>query len=155
TAKGDSKELAKFLADDFVSVSVLGKYGKADNLTSCQRHRLSDWTVNDPLVVRTSKDTAVLTYLYDCKVLSADGTLLETRTSYRVTAVWANRDGGWVMVFAHDDHGRKPVGRQGRGIPDLEDMSHLGRLYRLQTDGLYPKAFSPDGTPVPLNLKGE
>jgi RNA polymerase sigma factor (sigma-70 family) len=107
TARGDEKELAKFLADDFVSISVVGKYGKSDAVTACKQHRLSDWKIADPQVIRVSKDIAVLTHRYDCKVLSAAGQLLETRTDCRVTFVWANRDGGWVIVFCHDDHGSK------------------------------------------------
>jgi RNA polymerase sigma factor (sigma-70 family) len=107
TARGDGKELAKFLADDFVSISIHGKFGKSDAVASCHRYRLKDWKIADPTVVRVNKDSAVLTYLYDCKVMTADGELDETREGYRVTYVWTLRDGGWVVVFCHDDHGRK------------------------------------------------
>jgi RNA polymerase sigma factor (sigma-70 family) len=116
SAKGDAEELAKFLADDFVSVSILGKYDKTSNLAACKRYRLADWAIHDPEVIHVSKDTAVVTYRYDCKVLSADRELLETRKDYRVVFVWANRDGGWVMVFGYDDHGRRSEG----GPPGIE-----------------------------------
>lgn len=106
-AKGDWKERQKFLADDLVSISILGKCGKADAAAADQRLRTIDWTIRDAEVVRVSKDVAMLTYLYDCKIVDADGKLLETRKDYRVVYTWANRNGGWLMVFCHDDHGRK------------------------------------------------
>jgi RNA polymerase sigma factor (sigma-70 family) len=107
-AKGDWKERQKFLADDLVSISVLGKYGKADAALSDQRLRTVDWTIHDPEVVSVSPDVAMLSYRYDCKITSADGKVLETRKDYRVVYTWAHRNGGWVLVFSYDDHGRLP-----------------------------------------------
>jgi RNA polymerase sigma factor (sigma-70 family) len=106
SAKGDWQERSKFYAEDMVSVSVLGKYGKADCVAADKRVRCTDWTISDAEVVPTSKDTAVLCYRYSCKV-TTDGKSTETRKDYRVTYVWANRNGGWVLVFCFDDHGRK------------------------------------------------
>jgi RNA polymerase sigma factor (sigma-70 family) len=106
SAKGDWQERAKFYAEDMASISPVGKYDRADNIAGDKRFRCTDWTVSDAEVVPTSKDTAVLHYRYTCKVTDADGTV-ETRKDYRVTYVWANRNGGWVIVFCVDDHGRK------------------------------------------------
>ena len=93
------------LADEFVSISVLGKYGKRNAVEACSRHRLGDVTIHDPQVVRICQNNAVVTYAYDCKILSASGEYLETRKDCRVTFVWEQRGGGWVMVFSHDNHG--------------------------------------------------
>jgi ketosteroid isomerase-like protein len=91
-----------------VSISILGKYGKADNVAADKRVRCTDWTISEAEVVPTSKDTAVLHYRYSCKVAANDGTV-ETRKDYRATYVWANRNGGWVIVFCFDDHGGQPA----------------------------------------------
>jgi hypothetical protein len=107
SARGDWRERQKFLADDMVSLSVLGKYGKADSVEADKRYRCSDWTIRDAEVVRVSKDVAVLSYVYSCKILSSTGQLLGTRKDHHVMYVWANRRGGWVIVFCHDDHGGK------------------------------------------------
>jgi RNA polymerase sigma factor (sigma-70 family) len=114
SAKGDWQERAKFFAEDMVSISILGKYNRADNIAGDKRFRCSDWTIQDAEVVPTSKDTAVLHYRYSCKVTADDGTV-ETRKDYRATYVWANRNGGWVIVFCFDDHGRKGTAA---GAPD-------------------------------------
>lgn len=122
-ARGDWRERQKFMADDLVSISVLGKYGKADAGLADQRLRNVDWKIYDPEVVRISPDAAVLTYRYDSKLVTNDGKLLETRKDYRVVYTWAHRNGGWVMVFCYDDHGRKgqepPVleGGKAAGLP--------------------------------------
>jgi RNA polymerase sigma factor (sigma-70 family) len=107
SAKGDWQERAKFLADDMVSVSVRGTYGKADNVEADKHVRLADWKIDDAKVVPVSKDVAVLTYRYSCKLRSVGGQfqMEETRKDCRVTYVWANRDGGWVIVYCFDDHG--------------------------------------------------
>jgi ketosteroid isomerase-like protein len=112
SARGDWRERGKFYADDMVTISVLGKNGKADNVAADQRLRCTDRTVADAEVVPTGKNTAVLCYRYSCKVTSNDGTVVEDRKDYRVTYVWANRAGGWVIVFCFDDHGRKA------GVPE-------------------------------------
>jgi RNA polymerase sigma factor (sigma-70 family) len=117
-ARGDGKELAKFLADDFVSISVLGRFGKSDFVTACPRLRLADARFTDPLVIRVSKDAAILTYLYSCKILSAaDGRLIETREDCRLTFAWANRNGGWVIVYCQHNHSL-----QARGAVHLDGV---------------------------------
>jgi RNA polymerase sigma factor (sigma-70 family) len=106
--KGDWQERAKFLADDLVTISILGKYGREENIEASKHVRWApDWKVEDVEVVRTGKDTAVLCYRYSCKITTNDGTVLEARKDYRIVYVWANRNGGWQIVFCFDDHGRK------------------------------------------------
>jgi RNA polymerase sigma factor (sigma-70 family) len=106
-AKGDWQERQKFLADDLVSISIRGKYGKADAAAADKRRRTTDWTIRDAEVVRVSPDVAMLTYRYDCKIVTAEGKVLETRKDHRIVYTWAHRNGGWVIVFSHDDHGPK------------------------------------------------
>lgn len=130
SARGDWRERAKFYADDMVTISVLGRHGKADSVAADRRVRCTDWTVADAEVVPTGKDTAVLCYRYSCKVTSNDGTVVEDRKDYRVTYVWANRAGGWVIVFCFDDHGRKasvPAGLWLRFNPSEWGMVGLDR----------------------------
>ncbi len=112
-AKGDWKERQKFLSDDMVSISILGKYGKADAALADQRLRTTDWTIHDPEVVRVSRDVAMLAYRYDCKIVDPEGKVLETRKDYRVVYTWANRNGGWLIVFVYDDHGRQARAQPG------------------------------------------
>jgi RNA polymerase sigma factor (sigma-70 family) len=116
SSRGDWQERRKFLADDLVSISILGKYGKAANVEADKRLRCRDWRISDPEVVPVSKDVALLTYVYDCKIHAADGKLLETRHGVRVTYAWANRKGGWVLVFCHDDHGKQAQAATGNRI---------------------------------------
>jgi len=104
-SKGDGREIETMLADEFVSISVLGRYGKRDAVEACARYRLGDVAIHDPQVIRIGQNNAVVTYAYDCKILSANGQLLETRKDCRVTFVWEQRGGGWVIVFCHDNHG--------------------------------------------------
>src|SRR5437867_550249 len=89
-----------------VSISSLGKFGKGDAVSADMQTRCSDWSIRDAEVVRVSADVAMLPYRYDCKILTQpDGKLRETRKDYRVVYAWAYRNGGWVIVFSHDDHG--------------------------------------------------
>jgi RNA polymerase sigma factor (sigma-70 family) len=125
-AMGDWKERQKFFADDMVSISVVGKYGKADAALADQRTRTTDWTVRDAEIVRVSPDVAMLSYVYDCKVLSPDGKVLETRKDYRVVYTWAYRNGGWVIVFGHDDHGRLAKGTGPVGANTVIDLPSVG-----------------------------
>jgi RNA polymerase sigma factor (sigma-70 family) len=106
--KGEWQEFQKFLAVEYLGVGTVGKSRHAANLEAVKTHRPADWKIRDIDFVRVSKDSAVLTYIYDCKVLSPDGRLLQTRRNHRCTSVWAQRNGGWVCVFAHDEHGRQP-----------------------------------------------
>src|SRR5262249_16135436 len=84
---------------------------------------------------------------------SANGQLLETRSVYRVTSVWANRAGGWVMVFCHDDHGRKPADKVPGESPYLSELKYLGQLYRVKPKGTNPPA-APEGREA-LDIEGK
>jgi RNA polymerase sigma factor (sigma-70 family) len=155
-ARGDWRERQKFLADDLVSISPLGKYGKADAAEADKRLRCGDWSIRDAEVARVSKDVAVLCYVYGCKILSADGKLLETRKDYRVTYVWANRKGGWVIVFCHDDHGRQPKDGIGGDVLNyfrrFQGAGGEGRVYSvpfLDTGAVQPQRGDPRA-PDPL-----
>jgi len=129
-SKGDGREIEKMLADEFVSISVLGRYGKGDAVAACARYRLGNVAIHDPQVIRIGQNNAVVTYAYDCKILSASGELLETRKGCRVTFVWEQRGGGWLIVFCHDNHGR------GTGGPDgnLSGQKGEKELYRRQIE---------------------
>jgi RNA polymerase sigma factor (sigma-70 family) len=131
SAKGDWQERQKFLADDLVSISILGKYGKADAAASDKLTRCSDWTIHDPEVVRVSPDVAMLTYRYDCKIVTQEGQLLETRKDYRVVYTWAFRNGGWVIVFCHDDHGRQT---KAGSVTALDEFYDLGSRFPAAVD---------------------
>jgi RNA polymerase sigma factor (sigma-70 family) len=100
--KADVEGLRRLAADDLVTVSGVGRYDKADLLEASKHRRPADWSKRDVVIPAVSKDVAVMTYVYDCKVLLADGTLLETRRDRRVSMVWAKRKGHWVVVFAQE-----------------------------------------------------
>jgi RNA polymerase sigma factor (sigma-70 family) len=104
--RGDWKEIAKFYAPEYLGVSALATSRHAANVEAVKTHRPTDWKIRDIDFVRVSHDAAVLTYVYDCKVLSPDGRLLQTRRNHRVTLVWAQRNGGWVLTYCHDEHGQ-------------------------------------------------
>ena len=107
------------LADEFVSISSLGRYGKTDAVEACSRYRLGDVAIlHDPQVIRIGPNNAVVTYEYDCKILSASGELVEARKGCRVTFVWEQRGGGWVIVFCHDNDGRGTRGPGGQPLWD-------------------------------------
>ena len=135
-SKGEGREIEKMLADEFVSISVLGKYGKRDAVEACARYRLGDVAIHDPQVIRIGPNNAVVTYEYDCKILSASGELLETRKGSRVTFVWEQRGGGWVIVFCHDNHGRGTRGPGGQPLWDRDSgrQNRERELYRRQIE---------------------
>jgi hypothetical protein len=108
--KGEWREIERFYAPGYLGVGTVGKSRHADNVEAVKHYRPADWKIRDIDVVRVSQDAAVLTYVYDCKVLSPDGRLVQTRRNHRVTLVWGQRNGGWVLVYAHDEHGRQPAG---------------------------------------------
>jgi RNA polymerase sigma factor (sigma-70 family) len=105
--KGEWQEIQKFYAPEYLGVGTVGKSNYAANVEAVKTHRPTDWKIRDIDVVRVSPDAAVLTYIYDCKVLSPDGRLLQTRQNHRTTLVWGQRSGGWVLVYAHDEHGNR------------------------------------------------
>jgi RNA polymerase sigma factor (sigma-70 family) len=105
-SRGDWKEIQKFYAPEYLGVSAAFKSHYADNVEAVKTHRGTDWKIRDIDFARVGSDAAVLSYMYDCKVLSPDGRLLQDRQNHRVTLVWAQRQGGWVLAYGHDEHGR-------------------------------------------------
>jgi RNA polymerase sigma factor (sigma-70 family) len=120
-SRGDWREIQKFYAADYLGVGTVGKSRYAANVEAVKTHHPTDWKIRDIDVVRVSNDAAVLTYLYSCKVLSPEGRLLQTRVNHRATLVWAQRHGGWVLVYAHDEHGRQP-GRTAAGLTVIPEV---------------------------------
>jgi RNA polymerase sigma factor (sigma-70 family) len=100
--KADAEALRSLAADDLITVSGVGRYDKASLLEASKHRRPADWTKRNVEVGRVSNDVAVLTYVYDCKVLLTDGTLLQNRRDRRFSMVWAKRKGDWVVVFAQE-----------------------------------------------------
>jgi hypothetical protein len=100
--KGEWREEEKLLADDLVTVSGYGRHDKAANVEAVKHTRVTGWAMRDVEVRRVSKDAAIVTYVYDCKVLSAGGVLLQTRRNHRASDVWAMRRGGWVIIFCQE-----------------------------------------------------
>jgi hypothetical protein len=79
-----------------------GRNGKAALVESAKHVRLSDLQTRDVEVRRVSADVIVLTYVYSCKVLNEKGEPDHTRRDHRASLVWAQRDGGWVVVFSQE-----------------------------------------------------
>ncbi len=117
-ARGDWRESAKFYAPEFHGVSVAGESDRAAAIESVKDRRVADWRIRDVAVVRLSKDAAVLTYIYSCKVLSPQGRVVETRQDHRVSFAWAQRNGGWVLVYSHDEHAAQPAATYSRALVD-------------------------------------
>jgi RNA polymerase sigma factor (sigma-70 family) len=126
-SRGDWQEIEKFYADDYLGVENVSKSDKGANVGTVKTHRPADWKIRDVDVVRVNNDAAVLTYIYSCKVLSPEGRLLQTRRDHRVTLVWAQRHGGWVLVYCHDQHGR-PGGFA--SVPAVSFTTEAGVLER-------------------------
>ena len=100
--KGDWKVAEKLLADDFFGVYVNSSgSGRADKVTviaAVTRRRYSDGTMRYAHVRRISKDTAIVTYVYDCKVEEAGQ--VWTYRNHQTTRVWTQKDGHWLLSFS-------------------------------------------------------
>jgi hypothetical protein len=94
--------LQKLAADDLITVSGVGRYDKASLLEASKIRHAADWTRRDVEVSPISKDVAIVTYIYDCKVLLEDGTLIQTCRDRRLSMTWAKRKAGWVVVFSQE-----------------------------------------------------
>jgi RNA polymerase sigma factor (sigma-70 family) len=97
--KGDVDTLGKLAADDLITVSDVGRYDKASLLEAASNRHAADWTRRDVEVSRVSRDVAIVTYRYDCKVVLSDGTQVQNCRNRRLSRTWVNREGGWVVVF--------------------------------------------------------
>ena len=51
-------------------------------------------------VRRISKDTAIVTYVYDCKVEEAGQ--VWTYRNHQNTRVWTQKEGQWLLSFSQD-----------------------------------------------------
>jgi hypothetical protein len=102
--KGDPETLRRLAADDLITVSPVGRYDKPALLAASEHRRAVEGRKRDVEVQRISKDVAVITYVYDCKVVLRDGTLFQNCRDRRTSMVWAKRKGGWVVVFAQETY---------------------------------------------------
>ncbi len=100
--KGGVETLRKLAADDLVTVSGVGRYDKAALLDASSNRHPVDWTRRDVEVIAVSRDVAIITYRYDCKIVLSDGTPLQDYRDRRVSMTWAKRKGGWVVVFVQE-----------------------------------------------------
>jgi RNA polymerase sigma factor (sigma-70 family) len=100
--KADVAALRSLAADDLITVSGVGRYDKASLLAASSNRHAADWAKRDVEVSLVSKEVAIITYVYDCKVLLADGTLFQECKDRRLSMTWAKRQGGWVVVFSHE-----------------------------------------------------
>ena len=102
--KGDWKVAEKLLADDFFGIYVnssgSGREGKASVIAGMTRRRYSDLNMRYAHVRRISKDTAIVTYVYDCKVEEAGQ--VWTYRNHQTTRVWTQKDGRWLLSFSQD-----------------------------------------------------
>jgi RNA polymerase sigma factor (sigma-70 family) len=126
---GDPKVYDRLLANDFIGHSALyGRSDKTATVRSVKNRRYSDWTIRDVETKEISKDVAILTYVYSCKVTSvADGSV-QTYKDHRTSLVWARRvvDGDpfdlypvqrWVLVFCQETTDAKAVPAADPGKP--------------------------------------
>jgi RNA polymerase sigma factor (sigma-70 family) len=103
SAEGHWEVYDRLLADDYRGFSqAYGRDDKAAVIACVKRERYAGGTIRDVEVCRVSKDVAILTYVYDCQVLSKGGQLLRTYRDHRASFTWAHRKSGWVLVFAQD-----------------------------------------------------
>jgi RNA polymerase sigma factor (sigma-70 family) len=100
--KGSVETLRKLAADDLISVSGVGRYDKASMLEAAKNRHPVDWTKRNVEVHLVNKDVAIVTYLYDCKIVLNNGTLVQNYRDRRLSMTWANRKGSWVVVFSHE-----------------------------------------------------
>jgi RNA polymerase sigma factor (sigma-70 family) len=107
--KSDWREVEKFYAPEYYSVSLAGKTGHAAAIESVKDRRATDWKMRDVDVIRVGRDAAVMTYVYSCKEYTLDGRLMRTRQDHRITLVWEQRKGGWVLMYAHDEYTAQPT----------------------------------------------
>jgi RNA polymerase sigma factor (sigma-70 family) len=100
---GDWKVYDRLLARDFIGHSAAsGRSDKQGSVENVKNRRYSEWTIRDVETKEISKDVAILTYVYSCKVNPvADGTV-EKYQNRRTSLVWTKRDGAWVLVFCQE-----------------------------------------------------
>jgi beta-lactamase regulating signal transducer with metallopeptidase domain len=102
--KGDWTVYEKLLDDDFfcfyVNSSGFARADKATNVAAVKRRRYFDGHIRDEVAKRVGKGTAILTYIYSCKVEEAGH--VQTYREHQATRVWTQRDGSWILSFSQD-----------------------------------------------------
>jgi hypothetical protein len=104
TGKGDWTAYEKLLDDDYfgfyVNSSGFAREHKATTVAAVKRRRYFDAHIRDEVAKRIAKGTAILTYIYSCKVEEAGH--VQTYRDHQATQVWTQRDGSWVLSFSQD-----------------------------------------------------
>jgi beta-lactamase regulating signal transducer with metallopeptidase domain len=102
--KGDWAVYEKLQDDDYfgfyVNSAGLAREDKATVVAAVKRRRYFDAHIRDQVAKRIGKGTAILTYIYSCKVEEAGH--LQTYRDHQATQVWTQRDGSWVFCFSQD-----------------------------------------------------
>ena len=102
--KGDWTVYEKLLDDElfsfYVTSSGSARAYKATNVAAVKRRRYFDVHIRDEVAKRIAKGTAVLTYIFSCKVEEAGH--VQTYRDHQATRVWTQRDGSWVLSFSED-----------------------------------------------------
>ena len=115
---GDWKVYDRLLAKDFVGHSaVSGRSDKQGTVENVKHRRYTEETIRDVEAREISKDVAILTYVYSCKVSPAAGGTVERYQDRRTSLVWAKRDGAWVLVFCQETADAKATEKAVSGIP--------------------------------------
>jgi RNA polymerase sigma factor (sigma-70 family) len=100
---GDWKVYDRLMAKDYVGHSaVSGRHSKSATVESVKNRRCSVLSIRDVEVTEVSRDVAILTYVYSCKVTSKADGVARTYIDRKTSLVWANRDGTWVLVFCQE-----------------------------------------------------
>ncbi len=102
--KGDWTVYEKLLDDDYfgsyVNSSGFAREHKATVVAAVKRRRYFDAHIRDEIAKGIGKGTAILTYIYSCKVEEAGH--VQTYRDHQATQVWTQRDGSWVLSFSQD-----------------------------------------------------
>ncbi len=102
--KGDWKVFEKLLDDDYFGIYVnssgFGRADKATSVAAVKRRRYFDAHVRDEVAKRIGKGTAILSFIYSCKVEEAGH--FQTYRDHQATQVWTQKDGSWVLSFSQD-----------------------------------------------------
>jgi hypothetical protein len=83
-----------------VNSSGFARAHRATNVAAVKRRRYFDAHIRDEVAKRIGKGTAILTFIYSCKVEEAGH--VQTYRDHQATQVWTQRDGSWVLSFSQD-----------------------------------------------------
>ncbi len=102
-ARGDAETTGKILADDFEGLDDTGagfNWTKATLLEMHRAYRMADFQrTTEPQVFRIDEHAAVMTYDAKYRGLSQQGAEI-SQAHQRFVTCWAQRDGGWFIVFS-------------------------------------------------------